>query len=277
MAMMTKSLAEAISINSPILSRRLVGDSAWVIELELLGLSSEVLPGQFAMLSLSESSPTLIPRPFSVYQYLGNHRYSFLIQKFGAGTACLVEAPIGTRLRCTLPLGNGFQVAERERDVVMVAGGVGSAPFLLYAEQRCSLGAGNNTFMFYGGRTSNHLFDSKTFDAIGVPIYYATDDGSAGYTGNVIDCLKKSLDDNAISAEALFLACGPEGMLHAFAKWATKENLNAFLSLETYMGCGYGVCNACPVSTSSQGKYRNWPYVKTCTDGPVFDISDIIF
>ena len=274
---MATSLVEATSIVSPILSRRLVGESAWVIDLELSDLASDVLPGQFAMLSLAEGSPTLIPRPFSVYQYLGGKRYSFLVQKFGAGTACLVEAPIGTLLRCTLPLGNGFQVAEKNSEVVMVAGGVGSAPFLLYAQQRCFLGASENTFMFYGGRTSGHLFDSKTFDEIGIPICYATDDGSVGYSGNVLDCLKQGLKDNVISKKALFLACGPEGMLHAFAKWALEEGLNAFLSLETYMGCGYGVCNACPVSTSSKGRYSNWPYVKTCTDGPVFDISDIKF
>ncbi|MDP6962642.1 MAG: dihydroorotate dehydrogenase electron transfer subunit, partial [Planctomycetota bacterium] len=78
------------------------------------------------------------------------------------------------------------------------------------------------------------------------------------------------------SSDAVFLACGPEGLLHAFADFARLRNLDAYLSLETYMGCGYGVCNACPVSTSREGKLSSWPYAKTCCEGPVFSLKDIV-
>jgi hypothetical protein len=64
-------------------------------------------------------------------------------------------------------------------------------------------------------------------------------------------------------------------LLHAFADFARLRNLTSFLSLETYMGCGFGVCNSCPVPTSVEGQFSDWPYATTCSQGPVFSLADI--
>jgi dihydroorotate dehydrogenase electron transfer subunit len=272
---MSLSLDSTQAVLAPIVATREVGEQTWVIDVEIEGITSDFGPGQFAMLSLAENSPTVIARPFSLYERPAPNRFTFLIQKMGKGTAALVDAPIGTMLRCLLPLGNGFDVAAVEQDVVMVAGGVGSAPFLIYAQQRIALGARENTHMFFGGRTQHHLFDHQSFDALGINMHYATDDGSHGFKGNVIACLATELDKKRISKKSVIVACGPAGLLHAFADFARLRNLNAYLSLETYMGCGFGVCNACPVPTSVDGKFTDWPYAKTCTEGPVFSLADI--
>ena len=105
----------------------------------------------------------------------------------------------------------------------------------------------------------------------------ATDDGSLGFSGSVLDSLVEELDGGRVSREALFCACGPEGLLHAFAALCKERDLEGQISLETYMGCGYGVCNACPVPTRPDGALGHWPWAKSCLEGPVFPLEAVAF
>ncbi|MHC4379649.1 MAG: dihydroorotate dehydrogenase electron transfer subunit [Planctomycetota bacterium] len=267
----------ASSLVGKVVDRHDVGPDAFVLELEIPGIPADLPPGTFAMLSPEDGSGPEIPRPFSLYDRPAENRFTFLIQVLGLGTAALDRLAQGAEVRCTLPLGNGFEVAPASRTVVMVAGGVGSAPFLLYAKHRAELGAGEDTHMLLGARSESRLYDHQAFTRIEVALQLATDDGSLGFSGNVIACLADQLDRKKLPADALFLACGPAGLLHAFADFARLRNLEAWLSLETYMGCGYGVCNGCPVPTDPTGPLGAWPYAKTCTEGPVFPLSSIRF
>ncbi|MFK5956760.1 MAG: hypothetical protein QM477_09980 [Planctomycetota bacterium] len=266
-----------LSVVGRVVEQRAVGADAFVLELQMPGMPAFMPPGAFAMLSPEDGSGPEIPRPFSVYDRIGADGFTFLIQTLGRGTKAIEQVPIGAKMRCTMPLGNGFEVASAERTVVMVAGGVGSAPFLLYAKQRASMGASANTHMLFGARTGERLYDRQAFEAVDVDLHLATDDGSLGFDGNVVACLGSLLDANQLPADALFLACGPAGLLHGFADFARARSLDAWLSLETYMGCGFGVCNGCPVPTNPDGPLGGWPYARTCTEGPVFPLSSIQF
>ncbi len=267
----------AASVIALVEEHRPVGPDAFLLQLALPQLPDSLAPGVFAMLSPEDGSGPEIARPFSLYDCPGPNQVSFLIQTLGCGTRALAALPPGSAVRCTFPLGNGFQVAAAERTVVMVAGGVGSAPFLLYAQKRVALGAGANTHFFFGARSGERLYDRQAFASLAICSHFATDDGSLGFAGNVLAAVEAALADNTIPAEALFLACGPAGLLHGFASFARARKLDAWLSLETYMGCGYGVCNACPVPTEAAGALGAWPYARTCTDGPVFSLRDIQF
>jgi len=229
------------------------------------------------MLSPGNGDGPCIPRPFSIYDRTAADRVTFLIQVHGPGTRALAAIEEGSAYTCTMPLGQGFQVAPRERPVVMVAGGVGSAPFLLYARARTAAGAGDSTWMLYGARTADRLYDRELFAGAGARLLCASQDGGAEHRGTVIDLLRDGLDAGRLPQDALFAACGPEGLLHAFAEFARTRNLHAELSLETYMGCGWGGCNACPVPTEPNGPLGSWPWAKTCTQGPVFDLRTIRF
>ena len=176
-----------------------------------------------------------------------------------------------------MPLGNGFEVRGPEREVALVAGGVGSAPFLLYGRQRAQHTGSAPTHFLFGARTADRLYDRAAFEFDGLGTRLCTDDGSEGFHGNVVQYTAALLERGEIGREALFAACGPEGLLHAFAAFAREHELDCELSLETYMGCGFGVCNACPTRTRPDGPYGDWPYVKTCLEGPVFDLNAIDF
>ncbi|PCJ51870.1 MAG: hypothetical protein COA70_13295, partial [Planctomycetota bacterium] len=105
------------------------------------------------------------------------------------------------------------------------------------------------------------------------PAFWVTRD-----TGAILERPSIAMEaTDVLPADALFLGCGPAGLLHGFADFARARNLDAVLSLETYMGCGFGVCNACPVATNPDGPLGFWPYTRTCIEGPVFPLSSIQF
>lgn len=256
-------------------AKRACGPDAFVGEIDLPEDPGLVLPGQFAMLSPGDGSGPCIPRPFSVFDRPDARRLTFLIQVHGPGTRALEAVPEGGTWTVTMPLGNGFVAPPVSRPVVFVAGGVGSAPFLLYARARVAAGAGARTWMLYGARTPDRLYDAEAFARTGVPTLSATQDGGAGFRGSVLDLLAQELDARRLPQDALFCACGPEGLLRAFAGFARGRGLDAELSLETYMGCGWGGCNACPVATDPAGPLGAWPWAKTCTQGPVFPLAAV--
>lgn len=268
----TASSVSARCRSAVLRAKRACGPDAFVAELELPEDPGPVLPGQFAMLSPADGTGPCIPRPFSVYDRLGPRRFSFLVQVLGPGTRALDAVPVGGAWTATLPLGNGFAAPAPARPVVFVAGGVGSAPFLLYARARAAAGAASRTWMLYGARSSDRLYDAAAFAREGVPVLCATQDGGTGFRGTVLELLGAELDAGRIPSEALACGCGPEGLLHAFAGLARARGLDAELSLETYMGCGWGGCNACPVPTEPAGPLGAWPWAKTCTQGPVFPL-----
>ena len=269
--------ADARVLDLPVTARRRSGPDAWILELGLPEAWPRLRPGRFAMLAPADGRGPFIPRPFSIYSQPAPDRLDFLIQVLGPGTRALAALREGETCTATVPLGNGFEVQPPERPVVLVAGGVGSAPFLLYLEERAAAGAAERTWFFYGARSADRLYDRERFEAVGSPVRCSTEDGSLGFAGRVLDDLASALDRGGVPEEARFAACGPEGLLHAFAAFARERGLDAELSLETYMGCGVGVCNACPTPTDPEGPWGDWPWVKTCVDGPVMPLRAIRF
>ena len=82
--------------------------------------------------------------------------------------------------------------------------------------------------------------------------------------GNVVTLLDR-IENELVNGELkpVVLSCGPLPMMKAVAAWAAKRGIEAQLSLEQRMGCGYGTCVLCTVDTA-EGR------LKVCSDGPVF-------
>ena len=253
------------------------GPDTFVLELRLPEAIEPIAAGRFAMVSPAHGEGPVIPRPFSIYEQPEPSTVTFLVQVIGPGTQALEALEMGEGVNCTLPLGKGFQAPAASRELVMVAGGVGSAPFLGYGRQRVAEGGASNTTYFFGARTGDRLYDREKFEDQAFRTVLATDDGSLGFSGSVLDSLAEELDGGCVGREALFCACGPEGLLHAFAAFCKERDLEGQISLETYMGCGYGVCNACPVPTRPEGVLGHWPWAKSCLEGPVFPLEAVAF
>jgi dihydroorotate dehydrogenase electron transfer subunit len=49
------------------------------------------------------------------------------------------------------------------------------------------------------------------------------------------------------------------------------------VSLDHAMCCGVGACYACVVKVAAHTAAEGWQYARTCTDGPVFKASQVIW
>lgn len=231
-------------------------------------------PFQFYMLSVpGDAAFPFLPRPFSVYD-AGPGRLDFLVKVVGPGTASLARLAPGDHVRLAGPLGNAVDALPGDRRPIGVAGGVGIAPFLLLyrAWQAGRIPAPSaRPLLVYGARTRELLYDLERFQELPVEVRVATDDGSAGRRGLVTDVLAEALDE----APAEVVACGPDPMMQAVARLAAARGVACRLSLETYMACGYGVCNACAVKVQDERYPGGFRYDRCCLDGPVFDAAAI--
>jgi dihydroorotate dehydrogenase electron transfer subunit len=206
-----------------------------------------VRAGQFV--NIGWSPGPLLRRPFSVYRAEGD-RVEILLKAVGAGTAQLLAMEAGDRVSCLGPLGRGFELVPSATTVALVSGGLGVAPMPLAARQAMEIGL--NVIWVHGARTAVELCS----EAEGDKVIWATDDGSQGFAGTAVAAAP---DVDAV------LACGPNRMLAAAAeRWP-----HAQVSVETYMGCGTGVCLGCAVPLKRGG------YDRACKEGPVYSADAI--
>jgi len=208
-------------------------------------IAATVRAGQFV--NIGWSPGPLLRRPFSVYRAEGES-IEIVLKAVGAGTAQLVAMAPGDLVSILGPLGHGFELSGRS--AVLVSGGLGVAPMPLAARQ--ARAAGLEVTWVHGARTAAEL----CAEAEGDRVMWATDDGSRGFRGTAVAA--------APDADTV-LACGPNRMLAAVSeRWP-----NAQVAVETYMGCGTGVCLGCAVPLRSGG------YDRACTEGPVYRAADV--
>lgn len=219
----------------------------FVISMEAPDIAASARAGQFV--NLGWSPGPLLRRPFSVYRAAGD-QVEVVLKAVGVGTSQLLTMDVGDRVSCLGPLGHGFEVAAGTREVVLVSGGLGVAPMPLAARQAREAGA--RVIWVHGARTADELCS----EAEGDYIMWATDDGSRGFAGTAVAA--------APDGGAVF-ACGPNRMLSAVAeRWPEAQ-----VSIETYMGCGTGVCLGCAVPLKRGG------YDRACKEGPVYRAADV--
>ena len=248
--------------------RRELGGGTFALEVD--GPIAPTLPGQFYMLRTETRWPVLLPRPFSLYDRADDGGWgSFLIKPIGAGTHALCDVAPGERIVLTGPLGQPFPMDVA--DPVLIAGGVGLAPFLLWA--RHARARGGTPRLLFGGRTREALAGIGDFAGL-VTMHASTDDGSFGFRGMVTALLDDLVARADVRAGEVVFCCGPDAMMHAVAARCEHHGLRCYLSLETYMACGYGVCNGCTVEVQGP-RFGGWPYSRTCIEGPVYEASEL--
>lgn len=150
-----------------------------LLKLTSPSLLPEMLPGQFAEIRVDGSPTTFLRRPISI-NYVDKQRNEvwFLIQLVGDGTKRLGAAKQGDIINVVLPLGNSFTMPEKPSDkLLLVGGGVGTAPMLYLGEQLAKNGS-KPTFLL-GARSDKDLLQLEDFAAYG-DVYTTTEDGSHG-------------------------------------------------------------------------------------------------
>lgn len=227
-------------------------------------LALQAKPGQFICLYPRNES-TLLPRPISICEVdKENERLRMVYRIAGQGTREFSTYQEGNKVAILGVLGNGFPVEKGEGKVVfLMGGGIGIPPMLELAKQ---MNADKKVLVGY---RNNNLFLKEDFEKYG-DVYIATEDGSFGTKGNVIDAIQ----ENGLKPDMIF-ACGPMPMLRAIKAYAEKEGVDAYISLEERMACGVGACLGCVAKTKNKDHHSHVHNARICTDGPVFEAKEV--
>jgi dihydroorotate dehydrogenase electron transfer subunit len=201
-------------------------------------------PGQFLMAWL----PGIEERPFSI---MGDDPLALTVASVGPFTAALNKLRVGNRLWVRGPYGHGFTLHGQRP--LLIAGGSGAAGLALLA--LCARARARTTTVVLGARSEDFLMLRWHYAELGCNVVLATDDGSCGRRGTVLDACEALVD---AEHDAIY-ACGPEAMLRAVARYARRLSLPCWISLERTMKCGIGVCGSCHCGDKL-----------VCADGPVF-------
>ena len=217
----------------------------------------QVLPGQFAEVTVPGSPDVFLRRPFSVHEADNDNReLGFYVKVIGKGTQRLAELLPGERVSVIYPLGKGFTILDSGR-VLLIGGGTGVAPMLMLARHLKDAGA--EPVMIIGGRKESDVHISEEYHKA-AEMHVTTEDGSKGVKGIVTD---HPLLKDSFSFDMVY-TCGPEAMMKAVAAIARDKGTPCEVSLENTMACGFGACLCCVVKTTEGHKC-------VCTEGPVFN------
>lgn len=293
-------------VTASVFSQRQLAENIYDMWIET-DLAKEALPGQFLMV-YPKCAATLLPRPISICQAAmspdGDGLLRIVYRVAGKGTAEFASYRKEDPISVMGTLGNGFPLQEAAgKRVFLMGGGIGIPPLLGLAQALSGAGqmsvrnaerasvqdvkhvSGECADMPVGnGRTgdtaplsvhailgyrNSSLFLKEDFDSYSDAVV-ATEDGSAGTKGNILDAVTA----NGLSADLIY-ACGPMPMLRAVKQYAAKEGIPAYLSLEERMACGVGACLGCVCKTTHKDAHSHVNNARVCTEGPVFLAEDV--
>jgi len=225
-------------------------------------------PGQFVHLRVGEGLEPLLRRPYSLEGFTERgalRAVRIYYSVVGRGSRVLARQEKGTKLDLIGPLGIGFAPRPR-RLPILVAGGRGVAP-LLFLSRR--LRERKRPFVFlFGARSRAELYGVR--EIRGGRLHIATDDGSTGYKGSVMDLLEREWNESGHTPlVAEVFTCGPHGLLHAISDFARDRGIRCEASLEGPMACAVGACRGCPVPLLPGVDSGRYPAM--CLEGPVMD------
>jgi dihydroorotate dehydrogenase electron transfer subunit len=262
-----------------VVSNKRIKSIYYLLGIDCSPIANQIKPGQFVMLKVSDDLFPLLRRPFSVYKsHPVNHPEKrkrgclfILYKKVGKGTQKMTTLRKGEKIDLIGPLGNGFTLPPlpSSQKVFLIGGGVGIVSLLPLAEAL----KGRKLFVFIGGKTRHDILGLEDFKIFNSNISIATEDGSLGTRGTVVDLFLSKKKKFRRDEEYYLYACGPVAMLKALARIAKLNNFVCQASLEARMGCGFGACWGCVVKTN----HFKTPYQRVCTEGPVFNLKDILW
>ncbi len=308
-------------------------DNTYLLRIKNAFIAQNFIPGQFVMIKPNFCcSDPLSARPFSIFRKFNENEFEILYRVCGKGTELLSKVKKGDFVSVTGPSGNGFKILNNKKSqniYILIAGGIGIAPLFSLPDfiknhiiknnikenekyENYDLEENNKIILYYGIKTENELYFRHSIHSSYDEVYFATDDGSFGYKGNIVDLLLYNMEDYYlknfglenedknnkedkkivfVNQEAIknkenvsikeqlniqFYSCGPKPMLSNLINKFKKHSLQ--VSLEEHFACGIGVCLGCVIkinSNNSNNNSDNFIFKRVCKEGPVFEASEL--
>lgn len=212
--------------------------------------------GQFIGVYCRDGS-RLLPRPISICEIDKEDKSVRIVYRVaGRGTDEFSYMRTGMPLNIIGPLGNGYPLKPEK--ALIIGGGIGIPPLLqLSKELNCEK-------QIILGYQDKETFLKEEFEEYGT-VYVATEDGSVGTKGNVLDAVR----NQQLKADVIY-ACGPMPMLKALKGYAQENHIECWISLEERMACGIGACLGCVCKSVHKDEHTRVRNKRICTEGPVF-------
>lgn len=289
-------MAEKFEEIAVVVDQNALGSGIYDLTLKTKNIAKAAKAGQFVSVYSNDRSK-LLPRPISLCGIDRDEdtiRLVYRVTGENTGTEEFSKLVMGDRIRILGPLGNGFTV-EPGKKAFLIGGGIGVPPMLQLAkdinsgvvqtsgavdtntqekgqtEEKQINGHGKkicdmNIIMGYRDENAFLLDEFKEQ----ADSFVATEDGSVGTKGNVIDAIK----ENGLEADVIY-ACGPMPMLRALKAYAMEHDMECYVSMEERMACGIGACLACVCKTKDKDAHSNVNNKRICKEGPVFNAKEV--
>lgn len=261
-------MSEKFQENVTVVSQKQIADGIFDLVLQTKEIAAHAKAGQFVSVYSNDASK-LLPRPISlcgIDREAGTLRLVYRVTGEKTGTEEVSKLEAGDTIKIMGPLGNGFAV-ESGKKAFLIGGGIGVPPMLQLAKEIKASGVAEfQTIMGYRNAQTFLLDEFKEHgDA-----FAATEDGSVGTKGNVIDAIKAL----GLKADVIY-ACGPTPMLRALKAYAQEQNMECYVSMEERMACGIGACLACVCNSTEKDAHSNVKNKRICKEGPVFNAKEV--
>ena len=289
-------MAEKFEEIAVVVDQNALGSGIYDLTLKTKNIAKAAKAGQFVSVYSNDRSK-LLPRPISLCGIDRDEdtiRLVYRVTGENTGTEEFSKLVMGDRIRILGPLGNGFTV-EPGKKAFLIGGGIGVPPMLQLAKDINS-GVVQTTGAVDTNTQEKGQTEEKQINGHGKKIcdmniimgyrdenaflldefkeqadsFVATEDGSVGTKGNVIDAIK----ENGLEADVIY-ACGPMPMLRALKAYAMEHDMECYVSMEERMACGIGACLACVCKTKDKDAHSNVNNKRICKEGPVFNAKEV--
>ena len=249
-----------------ILQKQMLNPTICKMVVEAPRIAKAALPGQFLIVRADETGER-IPLTISDFDRTAG-TVTIVIQPIGASTRSMVnDFEAGDFFADVAgPLGNPSEFVRmspeelaRQR-VVFIAGGLGTAP--VYPQAKWLHEHGVPVDVIIGARTKDLLIYEDEFKSVCDNLYMCTDDGSYGFKGVGTARLETLVAEGKSYTQAV--AIGPMIMMKFSALTCKKLGIPIWVSMNTLMVDGTGMCGACRLSVGGVTRFA-------CVDGPEFD------
>lgn len=255
-------MAEKFKEQAIIIRQEEIADDIYSMWLRTEQIAQYARAGQFVSVYCNEGS-RLLPRPISICEIdKGDGAIRIVYRIAGKGTYEFSSLHTGAQLEVVGPLGNGFP--KKSQKAFLIGGGIGIPPMLQLAKE---LDCEKQIILGF----RDELFLLEEFKRQG-EVYIATEDGSVGTEGNVLDAIR----ENGLTADIIY-ACGPTPMLRALKDYAIEKDIECWISMEERMACGIGACLACVCKSTNKDGHTNVKNKRICKEGPVFRAREVEF
>lgn len=255
--------------SAKVISNEQIAADIYRLKFYNMKIAADCKPGQFVHIQCGRGRNFILRRPFSIHRKNGGGSFEILFQVVGEGTKALSNIKPRDELSLIGPIGNGFKIDDEARNILLVSGGLGIAPLIFLVDELLS--EKRRVCVLLGAANRERLLYAIDLKRLVRKLHIATDDGSQGHQGPIVDLLPETIEE--FEPEMIY-ACGPEGMLKRIAGIAGEYNIPAQVCLERRMACGVGACLSCVCKVKQEEKEI---IKRVCIDGPVFKAEDIVW